>query len=69
MQLLRPSLLAVGLPNGMQDGIVKEARMRLQHVRDKDHVKQIADGYHRVCMGVSLCSMLFAEQAWADMSF
>ena len=51
MQLLRPSLLAVLLPNDQQGDLLVSAQARLQAVRSGDHLQRIADGYHRICMG------------------
>lgn len=52
MQLLRPSMLAVGVSNSVQQDFVVDAQARMQLVRSKEHVQRIADGYHRICMGM-----------------
>jgi hypothetical protein len=51
IQLLRPSVLTVALPNNWQEDLIVDAQERLQCVRGKEHLQRIVDGYHRVCMG------------------
>jgi hypothetical protein len=51
MQLLRPSVLCVAVPNNWQEDVVVSAQARMQSVRSKEHVQRIVDGYHRICMG------------------
>ena len=51
MQLLRPSVLAVAVPNDWQEDLIVDAQARLQAVRSKEHLQRIVDGYHRICMG------------------
>ena len=64
MQLLRPSLLAVALPNDHQADIIGRAEARLRSVRSSEHLQRIADGYHRICMGaLSVSLRLFQSTA------
>lgn len=63
MQLLRPSVVGVALPNDMQEDIIVSAQQRLQLVRSKEHLQRIADGYHRICMGMLSSSSCLSPQA------
>jgi hypothetical protein len=48
----RPAILAVQLPNDQPWGPADAVRERLAIASEPSEVLRIADGYHRVCLGV-----------------